>query len=199
MQQGGIVEVVDVPTAGALVVQQLIEYADKQIERRMLGQSMSSGESGREGLGGTVGPALMAMTTKHLLLLADAEELEETLTGSEAEPGLCYVIQKYTYPGTIDQFRVRWRFMVDDPDPLTKIRAITELAAAGVEMGQDSARQITGEPAPKEGEKTFGGAKAAPAPGSAPVPGAKAPPAAASNGKAPHPADEDVLGGEDSE
>lgn len=163
MRSGGGIEVVDVPTAGALVVQQLIEYADKHIERYILGQSMSSGESGREGLGGTAGPAEMATVTKHQLLQADAEELEETLTGSAEEPGLLSTIQKWTYPGTIDKFRVRFRFMVDDPDPKPKIDAIVSLAGAGVEFAQDSARKLTGEPAPKDGEKTFGGKPPVPA------------------------------------
>jgi hypothetical protein len=164
VQRAGGVEVVDVPTAGAMVVQQLIEYADKHIERRMLGQSMSSGESGREGMGGTAGPAEMAQTTKHQLLQSDAEELEETLTGSDEEPGLCSTIQKWTYPGTIDKFRVRFRFMVEDPGHVVekKIDAVVALAGAGVEFSQDSVRKLTGEPAPKEGEKTFGGAQAAP-------------------------------------
>lgn len=151
-------EVVDVPTAGALVVQQLIEYADKHIERYILGQSMSSGESGREGLGGTAGPAEMAQDTKHQLLQADAEELEETLTGSDDEPGLCSIIQKWTYPGTIDRFRVRFRFSVEEPDPQGKIDAVVALASAGVEFDQDEARKLTGQPKPMEGAKTFGGA-----------------------------------------
>jgi phage gp29-like protein len=152
-----------------LVVQQLIEYMDMWIERRMVGQVMSSGQSADSGMGGTSGPAEMAKQTKHQLLQADAEELEETLTGSPDEPGLCSTIQKWTYPGTIDKFRVRFRFMVDDPDPKPKIDAIVALSGAGVEFGQDSARKLTGEPAPKEGEKVFGGKTPAPAmPGAVP-------------------------------
>lgn len=157
LRSGGGIEVIDVPTAGALVVQQLVEYADKHIERYILGQSMSSGESGREGLGGTAGPAAMATTTKHQLLQADAEELEETITGSDDEPGLCSVIQKWTYPGTIDKFRVRFRFVVDEPNPKEKIDAIVALAGAGVEFGQEYARNLTGAPAPGDGEPVFGG------------------------------------------
>lgn len=182
------IEIVDVPTAGALVVQQLIEYADKHIERYIVGQSMSSGESGREGMGGTAGPADMAKSTKHQLLLADAEELEETLTGSEEEPGLCSTIQKWTYPGTLGKFRVRFRFMVDDPDPGPKIQAITSLAAAGVEFSQDSARKLTGEPAPKEGEKTFGGGQAGAPPGG--MPGEMPPEEMPPEGEEPMPEEE---------
>jgi hypothetical protein len=166
---GGGIEVVDVPTAGILVMQSLIEEANRHMERFVVGQSMSSGEMhrGENGGKGTVGPARMAEETKFQLLMAGGEELEETLTGSEEEPGLCSTIQKYTYPGTIDRFRVRFRFMVDDPDAQPKIDAIVALASAGVEFGQDSARKLTGEPAPKEGEKTFGGKTPAPA-----IPGA---------------------------
>lgn len=169
LRSGGGVEVVDVPTAGALVVQQLIEYADYWIERRMVGQVMSSGKSADSGMGGTSGPAEMATTTKHQLLQSDAEELEETLTGSEAEPGLCSTIQKWTYPGTIGKFRVRFRFQVEEPDPQPKIDAIVALASAGVEMDQDEARKLTGQPKPKEGAKTFGGKTPVPTlPGAAP-------------------------------
>lgn len=157
MRTGGGIEVVDVPTAGALVVQQLIEYMDYWIERRMVGQVMSSGKSADSGMGGTAGPAEMAMDTKHQLLKADAEELEETLTGSHDEPGLCSTIQKWTYPGTIDRFRVRFKFIVPDPESAAKVDAVVALAGAGVEFGQDAARELVGLPAPKEGEKTFGG------------------------------------------
>lgn len=173
MRTGGGIEIVDVPTAGALVVQQLIEYADKHIERYLLGQSMSSGESGREGMGGTAGPAEMAQDTKHQLLQSDAEELEETLTGSASEPGLCYTIQKWTYPGTIDKFRVRFRFSVDEPNPQPKIDAVVALAGAGVEFDQDEARKLTGQPKPAEGAKTFGGKTPVPTlpgqPGKSPI------------------------------
>jgi phage gp29-like protein len=156
--------VVDVPTAGALVVQELVEQANRHMERFILGQSMSSGETsrGERGGAGTVGPAEMAQMTKHQLLQSDAEELEETLTGSDLEPGLCSTIQKYTYPGTLDRFRVRFRFVVDAPNPQEKIDGIVALAGAGVEFGQDSARALTGMSAPKEGEKTFGGKEAVP-------------------------------------
>jgi hypothetical protein len=168
------VEVVDVPTAGALVVQELIQYADKHLERLFLGQSMSSGESGREGMGGTAGPAKMAEQTKHQLLQADAEELAETLTGSEDEPGLCSIVQRWSYPGTLQKFKVSFRFMMDEPDPQPKIEAIVALARAGVEFDQDEARKLTGQPKPVKGANVFGGKTPVPTlPGAVPgaVPG----------------------------
>ena len=185
IRTAGGVEVVDVPTAGALVVQSLIENADRHMERYILGQVMSSGQNADEGMGGTAGPAKMAITTKHELLQSDAEELEEQVTGSDAEPGLCSTIQKWGWPGTVSRFRVRFKFMVEEEDPQPKIDAIVALASAGVEFDQDEARKLTGQPKPVEGAAVFGGKT--PDPNAGAMPG-QPPPGGAPKPGQPHPA-----------
>lgn len=194
MRSSGGIEVVDVPTAGALVAQQIIEHYESQIERYMVGQVMSSGKSADSGMGGTSGPARMAEETKAQKLAADADEIAETLTGSNDEPGLCSTIQRWTWPGTIQKFRVKFKFAESMADPKPKIDNIVALAGAGVEFGQDSARKLTGEPAPKQGEKTFGGKPPAPAPGQPGAPG-QPPPGADPNAPDADP-DADVTGNE---
>lgn len=169
---GDVIQVVDVPSAGALVVQELIKYADQHLERFILRQSMSSGESGREGMGGTAGPAKMAENTENQRIRADAEDLEETLTGSDDEPGLCSVIQRWTYPGTYPNrkngeggpptFRVRFRFNVDDTNPKEKLEALKLAADLGCEFPESDVTALVGMRKAEPGEKTVGGKPPAP-------------------------------------
>lgn len=153
----GGVEVVDAPVSGAQIVQELQQHIEDVLERYIVGQSMSSGADNDSGLGGT-GRANFAADTKQDIVAEDAEELAETMTGSVDEPGLVSVIKRWTYSWA--DFPARLVFNVDDVDPAKKLDAVKNAVSMGVSFPEGPVRELTGIPAPEEGEPTIGGAGA---------------------------------------
>lgn len=154
--KAGSIEVVEVPTAGGVLVQELVKYLDKMIERYILRQTLSGGASSHgDGTRGTIGPAEMAKNTETQRIKADAEELAETITGSEDEPGLVSIMLKWTYPGV--KFPVKFVFDIEDESPKEKLQTITMASGLGVTFGEDSIRSLTGMPKPEPGQKIVGG------------------------------------------
>lgn len=156
LQRAGSIEVVEVPVQGAVLVQELCKWLDMQIERYILHHTIG-GSSGTQGDGqrGTIGPAEMAKNAESQRIQRDAEELAETLTGCDAEPGLISTIKKWTYPGA--DFPVWLQFEIDDAAPDQKLKAATMVANLGVKLKADEIRSIPGFSKPDPGDETIGG------------------------------------------
>lgn len=158
LQKAGSIEVVEVPTTGAVVVQELVRYLDLQVERYILRQTMSGGgASTGDGARGTVGPAEMAKNTETQRIKADAEELAETITGDGESPGLLSTILKWSYPNCYGMFPVYFRFDVEDTAPKDTLQAISVASGLGVTFKTDEIRDLTGMSKPSAGDETCGG------------------------------------------
>ncbi len=162
------VHVVEIPTGGIEILLRLQEKIEEQEELYVIGQTMSKGGGDvSPGLGDS-GRAMFARDTKSQIGIEDAEELAETLTGSDDEPGLANQIFKFTFPWA-DFPCPRWVYQSEDVDVEAKMAAMTQ-AAMFVPFKTDSLYDLTGEPRPEDGDETFGGPQlpAAPTPGGAP-------------------------------
>lgn len=166
LQRAGSIEVVEVPTTGAVVVQELVKYLDKQLERYILRQTVSGGGGSQgDGMRGTVGPAEMAAKTEVQRIKADAEELEETITGSYEEPGIVNTMMRWTYPGLWDDqkkqfaFPVRFVFEVEENSSKEKLQTVTMAVGMGVKFKSDEVRSLTGLTKPDPNDETVGGDK----------------------------------------
>lgn len=165
------IEVVEAPTGGIEVVQALRKDLEDKIERFIVGQSMSGGkdQDNGEGLGGK-GQSDFAADTKRNITLGDANDLEETQTGSDEEPGLASVITKWSYPWA--DFPVRFKFHVDEKDPEKVLDAIGKASSMGVTFKEESVRGlIPGQEAPGPDDKVVGGQQQQP--GGPGMPGAQ--------------------------
>ena len=168
------IEVVEAPTGGIEVVQALRKDLEDKIERFIVGQSMSGGkdQDNGEGLGGK-GQSDFAADTKRNITLGDANDLEETQTGSDEEPGLASVITKWSYPWA--DFPVRFKFHVDEKDPEKVLDAIGKASSMGVTFKEESVRGlIPGQEAPGPDDKVVGGQQQQPG-GQPGMPGQPAP------------------------
>lgn len=156
--QHGAVEVVEAPIAGAQFVLQLAQAIEAHQERFVIGQSMSAGADNESGLGGS-GRALFAADTKHQIISNDAQDLDETLTGSEddREPGLIDTMFRFTFPDLFGKFPLQHVTNIDEVDPLLKLNAISQAAALGVTFPMGPVRELTGMPAPEDGDEVIGG------------------------------------------
>jgi len=166
LQRAGTIEVIEAPTSGAVVVQELVKYFDKQIERYILRQTVSGGGGAQgDGMRGTSGPTEMAKKTDVQRIKADAEELAETITGSYEEPGILSTMMRWTYPGLWDdqkkqfKFPVKFVFEVEDESPKDKLQSVTMAAGLGVKFKADEVRGLTGMAKPDPGDETVGGEK----------------------------------------
>jgi len=135
-------------TSGIEALQQMIaNYFETHIERLIVGQSMSSG-GGRSGLEGD-GRADFARDTKFQLLHHDADNLAETLTEDLLRPAMHFNFPQF-------DFRMRFEFIVDDPDKKEKIEAIKAFGPMGLKFREDEVRELTGLSAPEEGDAVLG-------------------------------------------
>lgn len=151
---GGGVEIVDAPVAGAEFLQALWGEIRTDIEMYVLGQVISGGEGGPGGLNDT-GRSMFAKDTKSKIIAADADELAESMTGSEFDPSLLTTIKRWTFPDA--DFPVRFCFNTEDADPEAKAKLVETLANLGVTFSMDRTREISGEPKPEDDEETIGG------------------------------------------
>src|SRR5262249_19084285 len=97
--------------------------------------------------------------TKHQLLHADADNLAETLTEDLLGPAMHFNFPQF-------DFRMRFEFIVEDPEKKEKIEAIKAFGPMGLKFREDEVRELTGLSAPGEGDEILGGGqqKAAPVP-----------------------------------
>lgn len=142
----GSFEVVDAPVAGAAALLGMIQYIDNNLERYIVGQTLSSGTEG-SGLGGS-GVAALHADTKYQLVAFDAGNLGETLTED-----LVKVQQRWTY-GHVD-FPVRWVQNVDEFDPAEKLAGVQTAFSMGVDFREDEVRGLTGLSDPMPGDVTL--------------------------------------------
>lgn len=158
LQKAGSIEVVEVPTTGAVVVQELVKYCDKHIERFILRQLITTGSSSKgEGARGQVGPTEMAQNTEHQRIKSDAEQISEVMTGSNDEPGVVSVMKRYTYPGA--NFPVRFVLDVPELGAHEKLQSAVMLAGLEVELDADEVRETGGFSKPTPGAVVVGGKK----------------------------------------
>lgn len=177
-------EVVECPTGAIEVVQALRQDLEAKIERYIVGQNMSGGkdDDNGDGFGGT-GQSKFAQDTKRNITVGDANDLEETQTGSEEEPGLLSVIKAWSYPWA--DFPCRFKFTVDEEDPDKRLESISKAASLGVTFKMDSVRGLTGQEKPSADDEVIGGQQAMPGMGGMPgVPGGGPDAASAGGGTA---------------
>lgn len=144
------VEFVDSGSTVATLLLEILQHFDAEMERYVIGQSLSSGTEGA-GLGGT-GVAALHASTKFNLVEYDAENLGETLTID-----LVRKIAGWVYPASlVDEGNPRFAFDVAPPSPTEILSAIAAASALGVTFEEESVRSITGQPAPQDGDKVIG-------------------------------------------
>lgn len=139
----------EVPVSGSDALVKLIEYTDRILERYMVGQEGSS-KGSSSGLGNEAS-AEFQMDTKRRIVLQDASFLEETLTGSDDEPGLLSIMRKYTYPDA--DFPVTWKFDVETGQSKDKVTSAKTLVDMGISIRADDVRQAAGFGKPAEGDE----------------------------------------------
>lgn len=158
LSQSGAIEVIETPMAGATIMLELQQHVEDQIERFMVGQSISAGGGSSNPLEGT-GKAEFARDTKTKRCRADSELFDDSLTGSDEEPGLVSIIKKWTY--SFADFPLRFTTDHEENDPKDILEAVKVCVDMGVKFAEKDIREQTGLPAPEEGEPIIGGAKEA--------------------------------------
>ncbi|MGH2619466.1 MAG: phage portal protein family protein, partial [Anaerolineales bacterium] len=146
--QGPGVERIETTTTGSeFLFQMLTDYFEKHEERYVVGQTLSAGTEG-SGLGG-MGVAKLHADTKYRITKFDAQNLGETLTGSEEEPGLVWVLQRWNFPEA--EFQTRFVFDVDKPNAEEQLNAAKIVYDMGIELDANEVRGIAGLSKPEEG------------------------------------------------
>lgn len=136
---------------------------ERHIERLFVGQSMSAGADGENGMGGT-GRANFAKDTKFNLLQFDARGEEETYTSD--------MIPLLTEANGDPGWGLSFEYVLPDPEAESKLDAITKAASLpGKKLSYkaDEVRELVGMSAPGPEDEIVGG-QDQPPPG-APVPG----------------------------
>lgn len=143
------VEMIPLDMAGIDTLKTIIDdYFDVQIERLIVGQSLSSDSEG-SGLGGT-GVASFHADTKYQIIDWSAHNLAETLTEQVVEP--CRRLNNLE-----GDFPVRLAFSVPDPDSDKKLETAKTLKELGIAFKADDVRKLTPFGKPEEGDEQVGG------------------------------------------
>lgn len=182
------IERIEVPTSGAEALSKLSEPLRNDIERYIIGQTMSSKADGNA-LGGT-GPAEFQADTKTKVACYDANNTAEILTGDADEPGMIWMLQRYTFPETSPEmpggFSVRFVFDTEKTESKDKLAGAKTIFDMGGSIKESEALGIAGLSAPgphdkvlKQPQQQQPGMPGAPAPGQ---------PAPSSNGNGQPPA-----------
>lgn len=162
---GDAVQVVETPTAGMQILMELGRMWLERQERYVIGQTLSSDHRGSGGLGGS-GAAEFQATTKHDRVVRHAQDLAESLTGSESVPGLVSMVWRYTYPWAVQAGLPMPRWVVDEEEPdLGKIEAATAIVSMGGQVKEEEVLGSAGLTPPGPGDRVLGGMMAQPAPG----------------------------------
>lgn len=154
---GGSVEVVEAPTAGIQAVQELIKHTEDQIERFIVGQTVSGGGGTSNPLEGS-GRSEFAADTKTKLCMGDADDFAESYTGDVENPGPIATIKKWCYP--FADFPVRMEYMHEGTNQEKKAKLIVDMAGLGVDFDADECREVTGMSKPEPGADIIGGKEA---------------------------------------
>jgi hypothetical protein len=151
--QGGGVERLETPVSGVEALVAMQGHIEDHIERYVIGQQASS-RSETSGLG-THDTDLQA-ETKGAITELDADNLAETITGSEAEPGLLHVLKKWSFPQGVD-FPVYFKFDVTRPQPEKALESVKAAWEMGVSFVANEVRALTGLSDPQEGDDILEG------------------------------------------
>jgi hypothetical protein len=139
------VERLEVPTAGAEYLLKIVkEYFEEHIREYINGQDLSSQADKSGGLGSSV--ADLHADTKSKITSADAQKLEGCLTRD-----LVRVMQKWTYPETVDECELRWKFSIDKPNAAEALQAANTIFAMGGKLDYAEVMGLAGLSVPKEG------------------------------------------------
>ncbi len=152
----GLVERIETPVNGVDALRMLKDDIEQKIERFIIGQEASSKSEGSVGLGNAQG-AKFQFDTKRQIIQFDAFNLSETLTGNARNPGLLYLMQKYSFPGTLERFRVKWSFGLEKQDPDKKLSAMEKVISWGLAVKADEARSAAGLSKPGPGDEVIQG------------------------------------------
>ena len=148
----GLVERIETPTSGVEALRSLIDYFDAVIERYIVGQEGSTSATSSSGHSNQASSEFMR-NTKERITVKDARLLGETYTGSEREPGLLSVMQRWTFPETFGKFQAQWVFAVDDESSESKVRAGKSLYDMGLALKADELRSAAGFSKPGDGDE----------------------------------------------
>lgn len=151
---GTEVERVEIPVSGAEALKVLIEHLEQQIERCML--CKESGASFNSEKGTAIGQE-MQKDTRGQMIAEDALLLAETYTGSEYEPGLVSVIQKYTYAWSYGPkgFPVWFKYDIERSESEKKLASARTLVEMGVPVKMDEVRSAAGFSRPIKGDEVI--------------------------------------------
>jgi hypothetical protein len=142
---GAGVERLEVPTQGASILQQLIAYLEGHEELVILGTRASEFQgrvtaSAEEEASGQVSD----------VVYDDADDLGDTITGSDEKPGLLSITKKWTFPEA--DFPVWFRFNLEAENPAAKMAALTGAWSMGAVLKEQDVREAAGASDPKEGD-----------------------------------------------
>lgn len=154
----GLVERIETPVNGVDALRMLKEDIEQKIERYIVGQEASSKGEGSSGLGNQAS-ALFQRDTKEKIAAWDATNLAETLTGNARNPGLVYLIQRWSFPETMpDQpggFRVKFKFGIEKQDPQKRLDSAEKVLRMGLSLKADEVRAAGGFTKPDVGDETI--------------------------------------------
>lgn len=141
------VEFVDTTGGGAQLLLELQKHVEEQIERYIIGQTLSSDSEGN-GLGGS-GVASLHAATKAKIINYDANNLADTLTRDWIRP-----LNSWMHPEYFD-LPVSFRFNVNSPNPSEQLTAINTAFQMDVDFVKDEVRALTGMSNPQDGDETI--------------------------------------------
>jgi len=156
---------IEVPTTGCDFLLKMIEYADKAIERCVVGQEGSSSATSASGHSNHESASFM-QETKRNITLQDAAWCAEALTGNDLEPSLLNTMQRYTYPEA--KFPVWWAFKTETQESAEKLAGLKTLVDLGVKIKADDGRAFGGVSKPADGDELIEPPQPPGAPGAAP-------------------------------
>lgn len=140
------VEQLSMNDAGLKALHSLIsEYFDRNIERLIVGQSMSAGADNESGMGGT-GRADFARQTKDEILVYDTGRRDNCMTRDVVGP-----LKKYNYKWA--NFPVRFKSVLPDLEAKDKVASGKTMVELKVPIKMDELRQAAGFSRPEEGDE----------------------------------------------
>ena len=143
---------------------ELLDRADRYARLLILGQTLSGGQSASRGGGKAFGAVeadvkltRIEAAAKYVAGILNTQLIPAILALNYGDTDLAPVV----------------RFLDDEEGSLDKAQTLQTLAAAGVKIGQDYARNLFSIPTPEEEEETFGGVPPAPVPADSTTKGTK--------------------------
>lgn len=142
----GGVERIEAPMGGVEALRTMIEAMDQYIERFIIGQAGSS-QSQSSGLGNEAASEFMS-STKDAIRDHDAHLLAETITGSDQDPGLLSLMQRYSFPETTPDrpngFPVLFKFGLEKSLNNQRVQSISSIVQMGLPVRKDDIYNAAG-------------------------------------------------------